>query len=155
MRRNPILLGIGIVVLLFLCIQLAPVWLLQTDPPVVQEPQWPSPQVRALAVRACYDCHSNQTQWPLYSRIAPISWYVTFDVVRGRNALNFSEWGVPRASREGREGGEGSGERGGREAARQVERGEMPPAQYLLIHPDAALSAAEKQQLIQGLQALP
>ncbi len=149
-RGRVVLLGIGIVVLLFLAIQLVPVWLLQTDPPVVKEPQWPSQQVRALAVRACFDCHSNETTWPWYSRVAPISWYVTFDVLRGRRALNYSEWGVPRSG----EGGEGGREGGGGGAARQVERGLMPPWQYLIIHPDARLTDAEKQQLIQGLQAL-
>src|SRR5450759_4213368 len=65
-----------------------PVWLLQRNPPIVQEPPWDSPQTRALAVRACFDCHSNQTVWPWYDRIPPASWLAVFDTVRGRNRLN-------------------------------------------------------------------
>ncbi len=64
-RRGCLILGcIGTPILLFLLIQLVPVWAVQTNPPVVSEPQWNSPQTRALAVRACFDCHSNQTTWP-------------------------------------------------------------------------------------------
>ncbi len=135
-------------VALFILIQLIPVWLLQTDPPVQSEPPWDSPQTRALAQKACFDCHSNQTTWPWYSRIAPLSWYLTYDVVRGRSHLNFSEWNVAGARGEG---GERSA-RGGNEIARTIINGSMPPPQYLITHPQAALSDTEKQQLIQGLQ---
>jgi hypothetical protein len=147
------LLG-GLPVALFLAIQLIPVWLLQTNPPVVAEPAWDSPQTRALAKRACFDCHSNETTWPVYARIAPMSWLVTRNVIAGRGRLNFSEWGVARSSGEGGEGGEGGrgGERAGGEFARTIERGSMPPSDYLLTHPGARLTDAEKQQLIDGLQ---
>ncbi len=131
----------------FIAIQLIPVWLLQNNPPVQAEPTWDSPQTRALAQRACFDCHSNQTTWPWYSRIAPISWYLTYDVLRGRTRLNFSEWNVAGRGGEGERGG-----RGGNQVARTIINGSMPPPQYLLTHPNAALSDAEKQQLIQGLQ---
>jgi hypothetical protein len=139
---------------LFLLIQLVPTWALQTNPPTVQEPQWNSPQTRALAQRACFDCHSNQSTWPWYSRVAPVSWLVTSDVIRGRRALNFSEWGL---ARQGGEGGEfgGGGEREGRRGAgRGLENGSMPPWYYIFLHPSAQLTDAEKQQLIQGLQAI-
>ncbi len=153
-RRGCLILGcIGTPILLFLLIQLVPVWAAQTNPPVVSEPQWNSPQTRALAVRACFDCHSNQTTWPWYSRVAPISWLVTSDVIRGRNRLNFSEWGVPRSGGEGGEGGERGGREGGGEVGRTITRGSMPPWYYILLHPSAQLTDAEKQQLIQGLQA--
>jgi hypothetical protein len=143
-----LLIGLGLLVAAFLAIQLVPVWPLQANPPVLAEPAWDSPATRALAQRACFDCHSNETIWPLYTRIAPMSWLVTLDVVRGRRALNFSEWG---ASRRG-EGGEGS-ERGGDEFARLIAEGEMPPALYLPTHPNARLTEAEKRQLIDGLSA--
>lgn len=140
----------------FLAIQLIPVWLLQRNPPVVAEPQWDSVQTRELAQRACFDCHSNETVWPAYSRVAPISWLVTLDTLRGRRALNFSEWGQPRASEgfftESGEAGE-RGERSGGEAAETVSEGSMPPAIYLLTQPQARLTDAEKQQLITGLRA--
>ncbi len=153
-RRGRLLLAlVGIPIVLFLLIQLIPVWALQTDPPVVREPQWNSPQTRALAQRACFDCHSNQTTWPLYSRVAPISWLITADVIRGRNHLNFSEWGVAGSGGEGGEGGERGGREGGRGAGRTIQNGSMPPWYYIILHPDAQLTDAEKQQLIQGLSA--
>lgn len=115
-------------------------WFFQTNPPVQREPQWDSPQTRSLAQRACFDCHSNETTWPPYSRIAPISWLVTWDVMNGRRHLNFSEWGLSRRE-------------GDNNAVRQIQSGAMPPASYLAQHPEANLTADEKQQLIQGLQA--
>lgn len=141
-----IALVVGLPVVLFIAIQLIPVWLLQTNPPVVAEPKWDSPQTRALAQRACFDCHSNETTWPWYSRVAPVSWLVTLDTLRGRNNMNFSEWGVARREGgEGREGGGGMGE--------VISEGSMPPAAYIWTHPQANLTDAEKQQLIAGLQA--
>ena len=58
--------------LLFLTIQLIPVE--RGNPPVVREPKWDSVQTRAYAKRACFDCHSNETQWPWYAYLAPLSW---------------------------------------------------------------------------------
>ena len=142
---------IGLIVLVFLLLQLIPVSALQTNPPVVREPQWDSPTTRSLAQRACFDCHSNETAWPWYARVAPMSWAITFDTLRGRRALNFSEWGVAPT------GGEGEGREGGRRegpggADRTIANGSMPPWYYVLLHPEANLSAAEKQQLVRGLQ---
>ncbi|NOY99676.1 MAG: heme-binding domain-containing protein [Chloroflexi bacterium] len=110
---------------------------LKSNPPVLAEPQWDSPQTRALAVRACFDCHSNETVWPWYSNLPPVSWLVVIDTMRGRGELNFSEW---------RAQGVDAGE------MREVMlEGEMPPAAYLLTHPAGRLSDAEKQQLMDGL----
>ncbi len=134
---------IGLLVLL-VAIQFVPVWAQQTNPPVVAEPQWDSSETRALVRRACFDCHSNETVWPIYSKIAPVSWLVTYDVMEGREELNFSEWGLGR---------NGRGEEGD-ELAEEVIEGAMPPRNYLLLHPEAQLSPAEQAQLIAGLQAL-
>ena len=145
---------IGIVVVVIVAglvlIQLIPYGHNHTNPPVVQEPAWDSPATRALAVRACFDCHSNQTDWtPWYTNIAPISWLVQHDVDSGRQRLNFSEW-----NRQQR--GERGGERGGvRDIAESVQNGSMPRWFYVPLHPEANLSPAERQQLINGLQALP
>ena len=109
-----------------------------TNPPVTAEPQWDSQQTRDLVARACYDCHSNQTTWPWYSSIAPVSWLIQHDVEEGRSRLNFTEWNQPRREVDN--------------AARQVQRGAMPPSYYGIIHPTANLTPAEKQALIQGLQ---
>ena len=121
-------------------IQLLPVWLLQTNPPVAAEPAWDSPEPRALAQRACIDCHSNETLWPWYSKVAPASWLVTRDVVSGRARLNFSEWG-----------GHGGREHGA-EAGEAVTSGEMPPALYVVMHPAADLTPAERQRLAASLR---
>jgi hypothetical protein len=146
-------------VCLLLALQLVPTEVSTTNPPVVAEPPWDSAQTRALAVRACFDCHSNETQWPLYSRVAPVSLLVAHDVAEGRRALNFSEWGVSRTGEGEHEGEEGeAGERGedreggegADEVAEVIEDGEMPPASYVWLHPTAQLTPAEKQQLIEG-----
>ena len=117
-----------------------PFYAQQTNPPVKQEPAWDSQQTKDLARRACFDCHSNETVWPIYSRIPVVAILVTHDVTEGRQQLNFSEWTTRQA-------------RKAREAVEKIETGEMPMRIYLPLHPTAQLSAAEKQQLIQGLQA--
>lgn len=127
-----------IVLVVLIVIQIPPLFL-QTNPPVSREPQWDSAQTRQLAQRACFDCHSNETVWPWFSRIAPPSWLVTLDVIRGRRHLNFSEWGAD---------AEGAGE-----VIEVIQEGEMPPGNYLPLHPEANLTPAETQQLIQGLTA--
>lgn len=110
-----------------------------SNPPVTKEPAWDSPRTRALAVRACYDCHSNETKWLWYSNIAPVSWLVQRDVDSGRSALNFSEWDKPQDVSAG-------------DIAEAIHGG-MPPWFYTLIHRNAALNATEKNQLISGLNA--
>jgi len=134
-----IFLYIGIALVgIFLIMQLIPYGHNHTNPEVIQEPAWDSPQTRELAKRACFNCHSNETVWPWYSNIAPVSWLVVSDVEEGRRYLNLSEWGVRR--------NEGLGE-----AGEVIYNGYMPPANYLLMHPEARLTDAEKQNLVQGL----
>ncbi len=139
MQKNIGRAFIGLVVFGVL-IQLVPYGHAHTNPPVVAEPQWASPQTRDLAMRACYDCHSNDTQWSWYSSIAPMSWLIQHDVEEGRSRLNFSQWNVP--------------QRESRGASREVERGTMPQWYYVLLHPSANLTADEKQTLVQGLRSL-
>ena len=127
-------------VAVFLLIQAVPYGRAHTNPPGRVEPAWASPAVRALAVRACFDCHSNESRWPWYANVAPMSWLIQHDVDEGREHLNFSEWDRP--------------QRHARDAAEEVEEGEMPPAVYLPLHPEARLSAAEKAELVAGLKAL-
>lgn len=90
MKGIIIIIVVGLVAL-FLLIQLIPYGRQHTNPPVVAEPAWDSPQTRDLAVRACFDCLSNDTVWPWYSNVAPISWLVQRDIDEGRQRLNFSE----------------------------------------------------------------
>jgi hypothetical protein len=129
-----VLIGLVVVGLL---IQLIPLPSRGNNPPVTSEPPWDSPQTRALVKRACFDCHSNETTWPWYSYIAPVSWLVYSDTMQGRSRMNFSEWNT-----RPREVGD---------IIEEIQSGGMPPAIYLPMHPAAQLTAAEKQQLITGL----
>ena len=129
-------------------IQLLPFGHGHTNPPVLREPAWDSPQTRALAKRACFDCHSNETVWPWYSGIAPVSWLVHRDVNGGRRHLNFSEWTDAGAGRGGAHNHAGH-------AVEEVQSGDMPLWFYLPLHPAARLSEAEKAALVAGFQNMP
>ncbi|MCB9933207.1 MAG: heme-binding domain-containing protein [Planctomycetes bacterium] len=133
---KPLLLS---AVALAAAIQLVPYGRDHSNPPVTAEPQWDSTATRDLAKRACFDCHSNETVWPWYSHVAPVSWLLQRDVDEGRSKLNFSEWDKPQKEAD--------------EAAKEVREGEMPPWFYLPTHPEARLTDAEKQALIAGLEA--
>ena len=126
-------------VLLFGLIQLVPYGHAHSNPPVQQEPAWDSPQTQQLARRACYDCHSNESTWPWYSNVAPVSWLVQHDIEEGRERLNLSEWGMHRTEAD--------------EVSETMRRGEMPPWFYVVMHPQAQLSPSEQEALIQGMIA--
>ena len=123
---------------IFLLIQLVPFGRQHTNPPIVQEPNWDSPQTKELTQRACFDCHSNETIWPWYSNVAPISWLTQNDVDEGRRFLNFSDWGKVREAFE---------------IPEVVQGGRMPPSYFLIMHPEAKLTQAEKDALASGLLA--
>jgi mono/diheme cytochrome c family protein len=129
--------GVVVLFVMGLAVQLVPYGRNHTNPPKIAEPPWDSPETRALARRACFDCHSNETQWPAYASVAPASWLVQRDVDAGRAALNFSEWQRPQKE--------------AHEAAEKVQEGEMPLAVYTMMHPEARLTATERSALAQGL----
>jgi hypothetical protein len=135
-------LRIGAIVLgaLLVALQLVPYGRDHDNPAVTADAPWDTEEGRRLARTACYDCHSNETHWPWYSHVAPMSWLVQRDVDRGRAVLNFSEW-----DREQEAAGD---------LPDAVEDGSMPPGNYILLHPDAKLSGAEKAALIAALEAL-
>lgn len=130
-------LTVGLIVIQFLPTGLSP-----ENPPVIAEPLWDSEQTLALVDRACYDCHSNETRWPWYSYIAPMSWLIAYDIREGRKVLNYSEW-TPGAAREHTV----------EAAVELVSKELMPLPYYLILHPEADLSSVEKGQLINGLIA--
>ncbi len=134
--KSVLLIGSMIVLGLLVVAQVIPYGRDHSNPPVVSEPTWNSSTTRALAARACFDCHSNETQWPWYSNVAPMSWLVQNHVDEGRRELNFSEWNRGKSADD---------------AAEAVREGEMPPRSYLLLHPEARLTTAEREQLARGL----
>lgn len=106
-----------------------------------QHVQVPS-EIDSMIRRACYDCHSNETRWPAYAWVAPVSWLVARDVRRARSDLNFSEWGTdpdrePTPTQ--RLGG----------ICSDLRKGIMPPRSYLLMHPRARVSNIELERICQ------
>ena len=94
--------------------------------------------VRAIINRSCIDCHTHTTVWPWYSNIAPMSWLVVEDVEEGREELNFSTWADSTPKRQ---------EHKLEEICEVVEEREMPLKNYLLLHPSAKLSDADRRRL--------
>ena len=121
----------------------------RTNPPVAPGADLgatnpPPPAVAALLRAACYDCHSHETVWPWYAQIAPASWLVVSDVNEGRQHLNFSEWPHADPAR----------------AAKKLDRinevldyREMPPTKYTMLHPNARLTEAQRQLLLDWSEA--
>ena len=128
---------IGVLVL-GAAIQFVPYGREHSNPPVTLEPDWDSANTRELFFRACRDCHSNETVWPWYSYVAPVSWLVSSDVNEGREHLNVSDWGRT--------------DQHGDEAAEMVREGDMPLWFYLPLHARARLSPAERKRFIAGLE---
>ncbi len=94
--------------------------------------------VKSILRRSCYDCHSNETVWPLYSRVAPVSWWIGHHVEEGRRELNFSTWDAYSEMKRSRKMVE---------SHEQAADGEMPPRLYLTLHPTARLSPADIARL--------
>lgn len=134
-------LGLSVPVLLFAAIQLVPYGRAHTNPPDGTLIAFDSPRTEELAKRACFDCHSNRTKWPWYSNLAPISWRIQTHVDEGREHLNLTAFDAASERMADAAG----------EAGEVIEKREMPPADYLLAHPEARLTAAEKLELAAGL----
>lgn len=125
---------------LFAALQLVPTNAKLRNPPASkpeQEIQIADPLKQALK-RACYDCHSNQTRWPLYTNIFPISKMIEHEVAEGRKELNFSVWQPLSLKRKSKKSFE---------IIEVIELKEMPPKQYLRMHKDAIISGKELQGL--------
>ena len=145
------LAGAGVVVAHFavsvvgtlVLIQAIPYGWSSSNPEIIAEPAWSSPRTRELMVDACFACHSNEVEWPWYSKIAPISWAVTDHVNEGRDAVNYSEFG--------------RGHDDADETVGEILDGSMPPGYFIRfgLHPEADLTDAEVDELVAGLRATP
>jgi len=105
----------------------------------------PPQEIATMLKAACYDCHSNETKYPWYSNVAPVSWWVKDHINEGRKELNFSLWGTfteKRINHKLEEGYEKVGE------------GEMPLKSYLIIHDEARLTDGQRKQLADWLNSL-
>jgi hypothetical protein len=129
-----------LVLIVFLGIQLVPYGRDHTNPRTVQEIKWNAPATRTLAQDGCFACHSNLTEWPWYTSVAPVSWLTQHDVEDGRAKLNFSEWQRPQKANLA-------------EVVDALRNNSMPPIQYRAFHSEARLSDAERQQLESGIVA--
>lgn len=116
-----------VLLVIFVGIQFIPVD--RANPPVSGEINAPS-NITAILRTSCYDCHSNETNYPWYAYVAPVSFLVSKDVNDGRRQLNFSEW--DKYSKENRE-------KILKEILKEVKAGTMPLAVYTLVHPNAKM----------------
>ena len=136
-----------IAVLLFLAIQLKrPA---RTNPLIdqaqtIQTRTQMTPQVAAILDRSCRDCHSNNTEWPWYSNVAPVSWWLTDHVHTGRKDLNLSEWGKLDRDRQSKKL---------QQMCDEVADGQMPLSSYLPMHPQAKLSDEDKKAICAWTEA--
>ena len=135
------LVGGGWLAALFLLIQLVPYGWGRSNPPVTIEAPWPSAEAEAVARVSCYDCQSNETRWPAYSSVAPMSWLVRDDVESGRAHMNFSEWDEDSAE-------------AAEEASELITEGRMPLPNYRRMHRDAQLSDEDAAILIDALERM-
>jgi hypothetical protein len=121
-----------------------------TNPPVEPAKDFitlknpPLPVAHTLKA-SCYDCHSNETTYPWYTNVAPVSWFIKDHIDEGRRKLNFSEYGDLPAKRAKHKLDE---------SYEMVAEGEMPMTSYTLLHRDAALSDAQKQELLAWLKSI-
>jgi hypothetical protein len=119
----------------------------RTNPPVAHDlmaTNAPPPQIATMLHAACYDCHSSETRWPWYSRVAPMSWQIAKDVNDGRENLNLSDWPVNDPKRAAKKL---------EDMSEQIGYGEMPLKKYTLIHRDARLTESQRKELSDWLDA--
>lgn len=102
-----------------------------------------TPEVAAIFERSCKDCHSNETTWPWYSHVSPVSWFLKNHIEEGRRELSFSEWATYAKRKR---------ERKLHEICEQVESGNMPLSSYLPLHPSARLSDDDKRRICEWTQ---
>ena len=113
-----------------------------TNPPLKGDLAAP-PRIKSLLREACYDCHSNETRWPWYTYVAPVSWLVEHDVERGRQELNFSEWGSYYPTTQKRKF---------QWMDRALREESMPPWKYRMLHPGVGLTQRDLIALEQWIE---
>jgi hypothetical protein len=136
-RRAGVVLALALIAIQFVPIE-------RTNPPVESDAPVAA-ELKTVLRRSCYDCHSNETTWPWYSYVAPVSWLIANDVKEGRREVNFSVWNQYSDARKARKF---------KEIVEQIEANKMPQWYYVLLHPDAKLSASEKEMILKWAKRL-
>lgn len=136
MGKKILVWGGAALLVVLIAIQLIPT--ARAENPAVEEEIVASAEVMHLLRRSCYDCHSNETSWPWYSRVAPARWLVHHDVLEGREHLNFSTWNRYDAEQRAEKL---------EELVEEVHEGKMPPWFYTPLHPGSGLSDPERAVL--------
>jgi hypothetical protein len=138
-------LGLAALVAIVVVWELTPLVLPAGNPPARQAGVIVSERSDAILRRACFDCHSNETEWPWYA-VAPVAGLlVRYDVFAGRRELNLSEWSTTAGRRQ---------QRKLREVVEEVGKGDMPPWYFLPLHAEARLTAADVEILRRDITAL-
>ena len=122
----------------------------KTNPPVDEAKDIiavtnPPSEVTEILKAACYDCHSNETAYPWYSNVAPVSWWLQHHVEEGREHLNFSQWG---------DYDDKKAEHKLDECIEMLEEGKMPMNSYTWTHEEAVLTDKEKELLLDWMQKM-
>lgn len=128
MKKLHVLIGLAALGVILAGAQLVPVE--RTNPPVEQDMPAPA-QVKAILKASCYDCHSNETVWPWYSKVAPVSWLVAADTAEGRERLNFSTWNQFSAEQR---------QEIVAQVMKEIRKGEMPPWYYTIKHGEGKIT---------------
>lgn len=142
MKRVIIVIVVAIIAMQFFRID-------KTNPTIVPAEQMttllqPPVEVEKILKNACYDCHSYETEYPWYTDIAPISWWIKNHIIKGRENLNFSTWG--QYDKEGQN-------EALRRSKRMVVKGFMPPQQYMAGHPEANLTLGKREIIAKWLES--
>jgi hypothetical protein len=120
------------------CFLLAQTIRIEKSNPPVRADIAVDPSVKPLLRRACYNCHSNETVWPWYSNIAPVSWLIGSDVKEAREHLNFSEWSAYPSDKQRSKS---------TQIVEELDGDAMPPWYYSLMHSESRFTASEKDKI--------
>lgn len=133
-KKKKLLTVFAVLIVVIIGIQFIPV--IKPNPPVTNQVAWNSPETKATFMGACADCHSNETVWPWYSKVAPLSWWINYHVEHGREYFNISVQDMGDYD----------------EAHEAVHEGWMPLDSYKWMHPKARLTQEQRDVFSAGLE---
>lgn len=101
--------------------------------------------IQSILKTSCYDCHSNNTNYPWYNKTQPISWFIEHHIEKGKDELNFSEFGMYSKRKQKNKL---------KAIVNQIKDGEMPLSSYTFIHSNAKLTKQQKKEIINWINTL-